>query len=84
MPILHDVRQVVECGNQVDANQYLDLGWKLLKTFSSNVAARYVLGWTSQEAPRYPKQLAAQGALNYIDAEIAKEKAKLGEAEAAK
>lgn len=82
MPSMDDVKQVVECGNQTDANQYLKLGWMLLRVFSSNVTARYVLGWTGQGVPPHPDKLAAQSALESLDAEIAKEKAKLAELEA--
>jgi len=81
MPNLDDVKQVVECSNQVDANQYLQLGWKLLRTYSSNVRARYVLGWTGEADAPHPEKLAAQSALEYLDSEIAKEKVKLAELE---
>jgi hypothetical protein len=77
---LGDIKEIVECNNQTDANNYLRLGWRLIRTYSANVSARYVLGWTGEGSGPHP-ELAAQAGVNYLDAMIAAEKAKLTELE---
>jgi hypothetical protein len=78
-----NVKQVQDCGNSYDANQYLKLGWKLHQTYASSAGVRYVVVWKGDgDAPR-PQKLAAQHALEALDAELAKIKAQLGDGDGA-
>lgn len=63
MTDLTTIKAVHEVNNQIDANKYLKLGWKLLSTAggmrpdSQEPYIKYSLGWDEESEPVKPKNL---------------------------